>query len=315
MPHRATAGHKISELLLNEGLITNDQLDAALIRQKETDLSLLRILVETGNLDENKRLNFFKRQFGVPTISLKANDIDSGVFSQIPFAVARRHHLVPVRMDRDGLVVAMEDPSDVILLDTLKDIVGSRIKPVLAHSSEIEAVLEQYPSEQETGAATGPTRKFDPAVRLLSVLFMPIMSIAALLGIMLLIAFNSGVQNWLQTRLQATPSINSQYFSLFLYFISSWGVWTVLMWEIQGLAFDDLAWNDEAQVGEPRSRGTALILSVLFGWLGVDRWYLGYRLMFCLKLLTLGMLGLWWLLDIFLLATSSLPDAAGRDLA
>ena len=314
MSHRATAGHKISELLLNEGLITNDQLDAALIRQKETDLSLLRILVETGNLDENKRLNFFKRQFGVPTISLNAKEIESGVFSQIPFAIARRHHLVPVRLDRDGLVVAMEDPSDVILLDTLKDIVGSRIKPVLAHSSEIEAVLERYPSEQETGTVTGPSRKFDPAVRLFSVLFMPIMSIAALVGIMLLIAFNSTVQGWLQSRLQATPSINSQIFSLFLYFISSWGIWTVLMWEIQGLAFDDLAWNDETQVGEPRSRGTALILSVLFGWLGIDRWYLGYRLMFGLKLFTLGMMGLWWLLDIFLLATNSLPDAAGRDL-
>ena len=314
MPHRATAGHKISELLLNEGLITNDQLDAALIRQKETDLSLLRILVETGNLDENKRLNFFKRQFGVPTISLDAKEIEPEVFLQIPVSIARRHHLVPVRQDRDGLVVAMEDPSDVILLDTLKDIVGSRIKPVLAHSSEIDAVLERYPSEEDAEAITGPVRKFDPAVRLLSVLFMPIMSIAALVGIMLLIAFNSSVQTWLQVHLQKTPSINSQYFSLTLYFILSWGVWTVLMWEIQGLVFDDLSWNKLAQVGETRSRGTALIISVLVGWLGLDRWYLGYRVMFVLKLLTLGMLGLWWLLDVFLLATNSLPDAAGRDL-
>lgn len=315
MPHRATTGHNIGELLLREGLISNEQLDAALARQRETDLPLVRILVEAGTLDEAKRLNFFKRQFGVPTVSLNLSDIDAKILAHIPVGLARKHHLVPVRMDRDGLVVAMEDPSDLLLLDSLKEVSGERIKPVLAHSAEILAALDKYPATPLGVASIPVAERFDPAVRLLSWMFLPIMSTAALAAIAMVIIFNTRFQGWLQDHLQASTSIGSQYFSLFLYFFLSWGVWTILMWEIQGLVFDDLEWKSADDVGEPCRKGTALGLSVVLGLIGIDRLYLGYRRMFLIKALTLGLFGIWWILDIVLLLFGALPDAAGRSLA
>src|SRR3989338_5227054 len=58
----------------------------------------------------------------------------------------------------------------------------------------------------------------------------------------------------------------------------------------------------------------ALILSILLGGFGVDRFYLGYVGLGLLKLFTLGACGIWSLIDIILIATGNLKDAQGHDL-
>ncbi len=64
-----------------------------------------------------------------------------------------------------------------------------------------------------------------------------------------------------------------------------------------------------------RSYTTALILSIFLGGLGVDRFYLGYTGLGLLKLFTGGGFGIWWLVDLILIATRNLKDSDGLDLA
>jgi hypothetical protein len=58
----------------------------------------------------------------------------------------------------------------------------------------------------------------------------------------------------------------------------------------------------------------ALIFSILLGYLGVDRLYLGYVGLGILKMATIGGCGVWWLIDVILIALNKLPDAQGRTL-
>ncbi len=66
--------------------------------------------------------------------------------------------------------------------------------------------------------------------------------------------------------------------------------------------------------GEPKSWITALILSLLLGGLGIDRFYLGYTGLGIVKLLTLGGCGILALYDLIMIALNKLPDANGNPL-
>jgi TM2 domain-containing membrane protein YozV len=66
--------------------------------------------------------------------------------------------------------------------------------------------------------------------------------------------------------------------------------------------------------GTGKSKMTALIISIIIGFLGIDRFYLGYTGLGIIKLITGGGVGIWWLVDIFLIATGKLTDADGNEL-
>lgn len=67
-------------------------------------------------------------------------------------------------------------------------------------------------------------------------------------------------------------------------------------------------------IGDRKDWTVALLLSIFLGELGIDRFYLGYTGLGIIKLLTLGGCGIWWLIDIILIATNGLNDAQGRPL-
>jgi len=72
------------------------------------------------------------------------------------------------------------------------------------------------------------------------------------------------------------------------------------------------------RLGKTSAKGkdwmVALLLSIFLGGLGIDRFYLGYIGLGVLKLITGGGFGIWWLIDLILIATGKLRDSEGREL-
>ncbi|MDR0840781.1 MAG: TM2 domain-containing protein [Christensenellaceae bacterium] len=63
-----------------------------------------------------------------------------------------------------------------------------------------------------------------------------------------------------------------------------------------------------------KSKTTTLIISILLGEIGIDRFYLGYTGLGIIKLITAGGFGIWWIIDIILIATGKMKDAKGNEL-
>ena len=69
------------------------------------------------------------------------------------------------------------------------------------------------------------------------------------------------------------------------------------------------------QMNSEKDWMVTLILAILVGGLGIDRFYTGSILLGVLKLVTLGGLGLWWLIDLIMLVTGSYKDGDGNPIA
>jgi TM2 domain-containing membrane protein YozV len=70
----------------------------------------------------------------------------------------------------------------------------------------------------------------------------------------------------------------------------------------------------KSQTGEGKNWLVALLLSIFVGEFGIDRFYLGLIGTGVLKLITFGGIGIWWLIDVILIATNKLNDSEGRPL-
>ena len=63
-----------------------------------------------------------------------------------------------------------------------------------------------------------------------------------------------------------------------------------------------------------KQKTTTLIISIFLGELGIDRFYLGYTGLGIAKLLTLGGFGIWWIIDVVMIATNRMKTSTGEDL-
>ena len=114
-------------------------------------------LVSNDVFDYDELISMLAQQYGMEVISLADYDIPQEVIDSLRADYARYYQVVPVSNDGAWMTVAMEDPTDVEKLDTLRYLLGSDIDAVIAPLKDIEEALEKYyPEETED---TGSTQK------------------------------------------------------------------------------------------------------------------------------------------------------------
>lgn len=134
----------LGELLVEAGVISEQQLKMALDRQKLTGERLGKILIEKNYVSEQTILDVLEKQLGVKQVSLFDRPLNPVVVKKIPESVARRYGAIAVSQEGNKLYVAMSDPLNVFAIDDLKMITGMEIEPLLALEDEINQAINRY---------------------------------------------------------------------------------------------------------------------------------------------------------------------------
>jgi type IV pilus assembly protein PilB len=135
---------RLGELLVTAGLVTTEQLVAALLAQQETGSKLGEVLVDQGVLSEDQIAQALAEQKGLEHINLATYAIERDAVAMLPLRIVRRHVMIPVRFEGDRLVIAMADPLDIEAIDDAQIMTGMAVEPAVAAASQIRLAIEKF---------------------------------------------------------------------------------------------------------------------------------------------------------------------------
>ena len=138
------ASDRIGELLVREGLITPDQLTAALRDAKQNHTRLGFALIKTGAMTESELTRALAKQYRVPAVDLERVHIDPKVVKLIPADLAIKHMVLPLRRVGRMLTLAMANPTDVGAIDSIKFVTRHDVEPVIVGEYTLKKFLEQH---------------------------------------------------------------------------------------------------------------------------------------------------------------------------
>jgi len=181
----------LGRILVDKGVISDDQLRIALQEQNRTHQPLGRLLVRRGFLSEAILRDVLSEKLGQESVDLTAIIIDPAALALIPKDVARRYQLLPLSVDQVDcvLTLAVADPDNIIALDQVRALFKNKYRLItqLASESDILRAIDQYygfelsidgilheiePGEMEYQMPQSGVNEFSqPVVRLIDALF------------------------------------------------------------------------------------------------------------------------------------------------
>lgn len=146
----------LGKRVLDAGLVTSEELDAALKKQSSSRMRLGEALVELGFISEAELLPHVTRQLLVPAVQMREGLIDPAVVSLLPRPKAEALNALPMFKVRGELTVAMAEPQDLRQIDEIERITRLTVRPVFAFRTVIQRLINRcYQAGFEVDAVTG----------------------------------------------------------------------------------------------------------------------------------------------------------------
>lgn len=134
----------IGIILEERGLISREQLDAAIAEQRKSGERLDRVLVRLGFVSADDVLHALGDQFHMPVVDLATTMVDADVLSALPAQLVYKQHCVPIERVNGTLTVATSDPFELTALDELRLLTGCAIELVLADEQELHKFIRSH---------------------------------------------------------------------------------------------------------------------------------------------------------------------------
>lgn len=145
---------KLGQILLNEKIITEEDLQKAIeVQKKESGVKLGEILVNLGLVSEKDIVIAISKQLSIPYASYSKGLLKPAegqeLSKMVPEDYARRHILLPISKHLNSLTVAFMDPLDLITIDSLKHMTGCEINPIIGTKSDIQRGIDEFYGKED----------------------------------------------------------------------------------------------------------------------------------------------------------------------
>jgi len=144
MPIRRIINKELGQLLLERGMLKEDQLNQGLAQQKQKGGLIGEILVELGFVREEDIAQALTAQYGFPYLPLNNYEIDTEVIKIIPSRVARQYLVVPIDKLGNNLTLAMSNPLNIQAIEDVELLTGCTVQTFVSTSSDIKKSIEKY---------------------------------------------------------------------------------------------------------------------------------------------------------------------------
>ena len=143
---------RLGDILVDEGLLTDEQFKGAVGEMRRSRQPLVAVLIQMELVSEEDIVIALSDQLGIPHLRVGSYELSPDVLAEIPEAMAKQHHLIPVSKAGNTLTVAMSDPLNIVAIDDLRMVTSYDIETVISLDSEIMEVIERTYGGAKKGA-------------------------------------------------------------------------------------------------------------------------------------------------------------------
>src|SRR6185437_7549032 len=147
-PSNLQAKRQLGQILIDQGIHTEDQLRIALLEQTKQHVPVGRLLVQLGFVSEATLRDALSEKLGLQAVDLGRIIVDPAALKLVPRDMARRYRVFPVALDRTQkkFIVALADTNNIVALDQMRaHLKGDyELELRIAGDSEIERAIEHY---------------------------------------------------------------------------------------------------------------------------------------------------------------------------
>jgi len=141
---------RLGDILIEAGLLTEQQLEKALAVQQQTGERLGTILINLGYVTEQSMIEALELQLGVPFVDIRQVPVDKEAIAAVPMALAQRWQVLPLAKQGKKLRVAMADPTNFYAIDAIRLATGYEVEPVIGAEREISRAIQEVYGVRET---------------------------------------------------------------------------------------------------------------------------------------------------------------------
>lgn len=141
---RITMHDRLKQILVNEGVVTKENIRVAEIKAQNEKEPLRKTLIKLGFVTEEQIVRLIEEKMQIPHVNIKNYTIDRNVLQLIPEKIARRYEIIPLFKIENVLTIATSDPFNIVPLDDMSALTGYKVEPVVASQESIKIAIDQW---------------------------------------------------------------------------------------------------------------------------------------------------------------------------